>query len=165
VIACREYPELPAGVPIVDAVHPADGPGALCRSEVWHVAPLMKHRQAALSIQSMEASAVAWHHSLERFGAGQLNARFRAAGIAKPGAAEWLGWMAVKCLWEAELRNQPLNSMAFDGHKGRRLYFGANSRNLIQPLYVVPRDASIEDKVLQEWNPPENAEDPPCARS
>jgi hypothetical protein len=143
---------------MVNAIGSADGERAVCGSDVWHVAPLERHKRAAS--QNHSGGAAAWHHDLERFGAQQLNDRFRAAGIEHPAGQEWCGWMAVKCIWESSLRNQPLDRMKFDGHKGRSLFFGAQSHNLVQPIYII-RD----DKVIFEWNPPEPYEDVPCASS
>jgi hypothetical protein len=155
VIACDRWPELMEDVVMIDAVKAADSRGVTCGGNLWHIPPLLRHQRM---IENKAGGAItAWHAELERFGAGQLNARYRAAGIEHPGGQTWCGWMAVKCIWESALRNVAMPELSFDGHKGRRLFFGAQSRNLIQPIYVV-RD----DKVVQEWNPPETIEDVPC---
>lgn len=169
VTACPKPPNLPANLTVIDAANAADAAQIVCRPNVWHIAPLTRHQRLALEAYAAQkkpdgsattSRTAAWHPALERFGAGQLNARFVAAGIQQPGAAEWAGWMAAKCLWESGLRSRGLDDMSFDGHKGRRLYFGARSRNLIQPIYIVG-----EKDVLFEWNPPENVEDVACGAS
>jgi hypothetical protein len=90
--------------------------------------------------------AVAWHPSLERFGAGQLNARFAARFQAGMDEAAWCAWAAVKLVAEAALRGREPTRLGsgllsgarrFDGHKGVPLRFDPASGQLIQPLYVV----------------------------
>jgi hypothetical protein len=160
VVATDNAIEISAGTLVLDAARSGDAPGQHCQQNRWYVPPLLRHQQLALEAQSDPKQASAWHHQLERFGAGQLNARFVAAGIENPDGQHWCGWMAIKCIWESSLRNQPMPELSFDGHKGRRLFFGAQSRNLIQPIYVVRGD-----KVIFEWNPPEDIQDVPCASS
>jgi hypothetical protein len=100
------------------------------------------------------AVAVEWHPALEKFGAEQLNARLVAAG-RRPDADIWAGWMAVKVVAEALLRNThpsldaTLLSLAYDGHKGMPLRFDPQDRHLRQPVYIV----SPEGRVLGTVNP------------
>lgn len=96
---------------------------------------------------------VVWHHSLERFGASQLNDRFRDHAGRPMDSLGWTGWMAMKVLWEATLRARTTDAgalarllvsdrMQFDGHKGVRLSFRPWDHQLRQPLYLVrARDA------------------------
>jgi hypothetical protein len=91
-------------------------------------------------------SQLLWHPSLDRYGARQLNDRFRSRFSKGMDEAAWAAWFAVKVASEAVLRvgSDPralaafvANDLtAFDGHKGRPLRFGSDHR-LIQPLYVV----------------------------
>jgi hypothetical protein len=86
-----------------------------------------------------------WQPTLERFGAGQLNDRFRSAtGTAMTGDA-WLAWFAFKVLAESAMRTDStapaelVRHLAdpathFDGHKGEPLRFG-KGRRLVQPTY------------------------------
>lgn len=76
-----------------------------------------------------------WHASLERYGAAQLNDRFKAAGITADDQA-WLGWFAVKLLWESAVRGRAPGAGTYDGHKGVPLRFNA-AGVLVQPLYEV----------------------------
>jgi hypothetical protein len=123
-----------AGTTIVDVVNPSG-----CDRNTYYLRP---------------ASELAvWHSSLERFGAGQLNARFRAAGMNTIDDQTWLGWFAIKCLWESSARARPLAQMPFDGHKGEALVFN-RARRLIQPLYRLSADKS---RVVEEV-PPRQAE-------
>lgn len=134
-----------------------------CRSDVWraegcernlfHIEASDAMYAGALAARGEDgeipASAVLWHPSLERFGAAQLNDRFRARFGAEMDAAAWAGWVAVKVLWEASLRARTPDSAGlgaylvhyrteFDGHKGWPLSFRDN-RQLRQPLYLVGR--------------------------
>jgi ABC-type branched-subunit amino acid transport system substrate-binding protein len=87
----------------------------------------------------------AWHGSLERFGAGQLNERYRKRFGAEMDGRAWAGWMAVKIVIDAALKAQTtdprileaflVGSARFDGHKGVPLFFEPATRQLMQPLF------------------------------
>jgi hypothetical protein len=105
-----------------------------------------------------------WHESLDRFGAEQLRARYRAHTDAEMTSDAWLGWFSVKLLWEAAARAKTtaaadllasLRSPAarYDGHKGLPLRFNAESE-LEQPFYIVQRSVgSREWKLVAELPP------------
>lgn len=90
--------------------------------------------------------ADAWSPELVRFGAAQLNDRFRArygADAAMRGPA-WAGWFAAKIVVEAALRAQAQDATAlaevlrgarFDGHQGKPLAF-APGGELLPPLHI-----------------------------
>ena len=91
---------------------------------------------------------VLWHHTLEKFGAAQLNARFRAATRAPMDSDAWVAWFSMKILVESALRTRSTDasvldafiaSGAFDGHKGIPLRFDARHQ-LVQPMYAVSRE-------------------------
>jgi ABC-type branched-subunit amino acid transport system substrate-binding protein len=95
---------------------------------------------------------VLWNENLERFGASQVNNRFRAANRIGMDGRAWAGWAAVKIGSEAALRarstaverilaylEQPTSR--FDGHKGWQLGFRPADHQLRQPLYIVVRPA------------------------
>ena len=138
--------DLPAGLPVIDALGSTP---RRCAEQIHHLSPSARMREAA-------PGAVVWHASLFRYGASQLNDRFRAAGV-EPTAGAWAGWFGVKALWESQLRDTPLTKMLFDGHKGRPLTFDPASRALLQPLYQI--DGA---RVTNEWSPPDDFEDLPC---
>ena len=93
-------------------------------------------------------SIVLWSAMLERFGASQINARYRNDyGTGMDGSA-WAGWAAVKFGAEAALRarsTSPARLLAylespttqFDGHKGWPLTFRRSDHQLRQPLYLI----------------------------
>lgn len=126
--------------------------GDACKRNVFHVEASERMYADALAAREDDAArateAVLWHPSLERFGAAQLNDRFRARFGAQMDGAAWAGWMAVKVLWEASLRARTAEgagiraylerqSTQFDGHKGWPLSFRAWDHQLRQPLYLV----------------------------
>jgi ABC transporter substrate binding protein (PQQ-dependent alcohol dehydrogenase system) len=91
---------------------------------------------------------VLWSPALERFGASQLNDRYRTMFKSEMDGGGWAGWMAVKTAAEAALRARSTdprkmlvyleaNSTAFDGHKGWPLTFRRADHQLRQPLYIV----------------------------
>jgi ABC-type branched-subunit amino acid transport system substrate-binding protein len=141
--------------------------GAGCRQAAFHVAPSAAMLADALAQAGVaEGRAVAWDAQLERFGADQLNQRYRARFGGEMDSAAWTGWFAVKVLWESTLRarsTQPVvllrylqgETAQFDGHKGRALSFRAWDHQLRQPLYVsagqgppveVPRSAPASEQ-------------------
>lgn len=93
------------------------------------------------------ARADLWAPTLVRFGAAQLNDRFRArfgSEAAMRGPA-WSGWFAAKAIVETALRarvaadaglTDALLRARFDGHKGTPLSFSPEG-HLLQPLHVV----------------------------
>lgn len=91
---------------------------------------------------------VEWHPSLERYGAGQVNDRYRAATGRGMTAAAWRAWFSMKVLSETALRARDPSRIAerlrdpatrFDGHKGTALRFDSTGA-LVQPVYDVARD-------------------------
>jgi hypothetical protein len=93
-----------------------------------------------------------WQPTLERYGAAQLNDRYRSAtGTPMTGEA-WLGWFAFKALTDSALKlgtpdparlraHLGLPTTHFDGHKGVTLRFDG-ARRLAQPLYAKDRAPS-----------------------
>lgn len=140
-----------AGVLLLDA-RPRSAGAAACAQSHFALGLTDRIAQAAAAaadLQEADAMAtVVWHPSLGRYGAEQLNERFRRRFERGMGGGEWTGWMAMKILTEAALRMDGSGASAlrayllseraaFDGHKGRPLTFRASDRQLIQPLYAV----------------------------
>jgi ABC-type branched-subunit amino acid transport system substrate-binding protein len=131
-----------------------------CRRNSFHVEAtdvmyatgrrLYAHDMNAHSTPSLGQAdtVVLWDQGLERFGASQLNDRYRVAvGSGMDGSA-WAGWAAVKIAAESALRarsTEPARLRAyleapttqFDGHKGWPLSFRPLDHQLRQPLYMV----------------------------
>ena len=91
-----------------------------------------------------KTEVTAWHPSLTRYGASELNDRFARRFAAGMNEGAYLGWVAVKAIVEAELRRssgenlcQAVAALRFDGHKGRALNFDPSTRTLSQPLYTI----------------------------
>ena len=93
-------------------------------------------------------SVVLWGSTLERYGASQINDRYRARYRTGMDGAAWAGWAAVKIAAEAALRTKSTDpaklieylessATSFDGHKGWPLSFRFADHQLRQPLYVV----------------------------
>jgi ABC-type branched-subunit amino acid transport system substrate-binding protein len=102
----------------------------------------------ARSDSGSRESVVLWAQSLERFGASQLNQRYRDKYHVGMDGAAWAGWVAVKIAADAALRAQSTApakllsylespSTQFDGHKGWPLTFRLADHQLRQPLYIV----------------------------
>lgn len=89
-----------------------------------------------------------WHASLERFGAEQLNQRYRRHFNEAMDSDAWMGWFAMKVALDLALHADAASPSAllaqladahasFDGQKGRPLRFAADTHRLVQPLYRV----------------------------
>jgi ABC-type branched-subunit amino acid transport system substrate-binding protein len=140
-----------AGLLVVDArpAHP-EGPA---RRGVFRVGLPETAYQAALtrsagSNGSGDARAVLWDGALYRYGAQQLNDRFRRRFGEPMDGAAWAAWMAIKAIAETLLRAPGAGGTdlsaamhgrraVFDGHKGAPLAFRGPGRTLAQPFYIV----------------------------
>lgn len=135
---------------------------AACRRYTFHVdasdamyrnAALLGRREAvathgAVATASGGDSIALWGSTLERYGASQINDRYRAKYHVGMDDGAWAGWFAVKAVSEAALRarsSAPAQLLAyleapgtnFDGHKGWPLSFRLADHQLRQPLYLV----------------------------
>jgi ABC-type branched-subunit amino acid transport system substrate-binding protein len=154
------------GIPLLTTRSPGDSSDdEPLRPHVFHVASSPRDRRAALARWKAgggEGAEIAdWHASLKRFGAEQLNQRYRERFGSPMEPLAWTSWMAVKAAAEAALRgaytpaelSRRLATFGFDGHKGVRLRFRPADHRLQQPLYVV-----AGGKVLTEVSPEEETE-------
>ena len=119
---------------------------ASCSAPLFHVAPSAAMRRDAARLGG-SPGAVAWLPTLGRYGAEQLNDRYRAATGGAMDERAWSAWVAVKIVAEASLRARSTvpdsiegwlvrDDAQFDGHKGVPLSFRAWDRQLRQPLYL-----------------------------
>jgi hypothetical protein len=117
------------------------------------VVPSPDRSAAPRSLGSKTDSIVLWSSLLERFGASQINDRYREKYETGMDGGAWAGWAAVKFGAEAALRAHSaaprqllsyLESPAtqFDGHKGWPLTFRFSDHQLRQPLYAVLASAT-----------------------
>jgi hypothetical protein len=120
-----------------------------CGNGEFHLLPLLPPMDGAQHPKpesSDRASLVAWNSSLERFGAAQLNERYRKRFGLEMDEYAWAGWMSIKILLDAVLKEGTADRCAlekflitgarFDGHKGVPLFFDPLSRELVQPLFA-----------------------------
>lgn len=132
-------------IPHVDVLTP--GPRAPATSSSGSDAPANDRYTlyVAPADSTKPPDAGAWRHDLVRYGAAQLNDRYRArfGATARMNGPAWAGWFAAKVLVEASLRarndtaaalRDALFSVRFDGHKGVPLHFAPDGV-LEQPLY------------------------------
>jgi ABC-type branched-subunit amino acid transport system substrate-binding protein len=140
--------------------------GARCARSMFHViASATMERRARVEAKKPDDAVVAlWDSSLERYGAAQLNDRYRHATGQPMSSAAWTGWFAVKVIQETIERAQSTVPRAlrdhlekpatgFDGHKGELLTFRPADHQLRQPLYVSSAGDIVElptDSALAE---------------
>lgn len=118
-----------------------------CRPAMYHIAASdsMIRSAATAAGQTGNSTVELWDGSLERYGAAQLNDRFRARFSRPMSSTAWAGWFAMKVAWEATLRSgngtvaDTLNRDSFqiDGHKGAPLSFRKWDHQLRQPVYMI----------------------------
>ena len=91
--------------------------------------------------------AAAWHWTLERYGAPQLNQRFDKLAGRRMGNADWAGWAAVRGIVEAVARAKTTDTdrlrrflvddaFTFDMYKGVAGNFRPWDRQLRQPILL-----------------------------
>jgi ABC-type branched-subunit amino acid transport system substrate-binding protein len=123
---------------------------AACRRYTFHVEAgdsMYANASVRGAASAASTNVVLWAPTLERYGASQINNRFRARYQLSMDGGAWAGWVAVKIAAEAALRVRSANprpiraflenpSTSFDGHKGWPLSFRSSDHQLRQPLYV-----------------------------
>lgn len=96
--------------------------------------------------------AQAWHPQWQRYGATQLNRRFRKWAQRPMQGSDWAAWMAGKAVVAAllhapessvgeQLQNLRQGQIFLDGFKGQRLSFRATDGQLRQPVLLASGDA------------------------
>jgi ABC-type branched-subunit amino acid transport system substrate-binding protein len=133
-----------------------------CGTRLFHVQASRAMYAAALEQGRGRAAGAAraalWSPALERFGASQLNDRFRARFHLPMDGPAWAGWVAVKILWESSLRARTVQPAAlaahleaerteFDGHKGWPLSFRPGDHQHRQPLYLEDAEGALVGEV------------------
>lgn len=161
------------GVAVLNAGCAADELRAVgCVPHLYHIAASEAMQRDAVRLAGARdaSQALMWHESLERYGAGQLNARFVARFDRGMGSDDWAAWMALKVAVESFLRATGAGADAlhdvltsdrtrFDGHKGTALSFRKPDRQLRQPLYIVHGGDTADSTEVIE-SPPRDAVPP-----
>jgi len=134
-------------------------PAAAPAKPAWNVTSSPAFRQQALGRfpDRRDLRVADWHSGLMKFGAEELNVRFRRRFGQPMDERSWHGWMAVKCAVELALRSPTTGSpqeriagLSLDGHKGMLLRFDPRDRHLIQPVYLVDAEGKLVDSVEPE---------------
>ena len=152
-----------AGWLVLNAVDRDDALRHPCREGLLHVIPSSGMLAEALRQKSGSRPpeglrAQAWHASLFRFAARDLNARYRDRFALPMEPEAWAGWAAARAVGEAALRAESgdprrlrryfREELALDGQKGVALRFASDGQ-LWQPVYLV-----AENRVWGEFAPP-----------
>jgi len=134
-------------------------PHGECGDRAFRLLPSNRSAQpstkADTEITTDRLSVVAWHPALERFGAAQLNERYRKRFGTNMDERAWASWLSIKVLLDAALRTGTSDHCTlerfflsatgrFDGHKGVPLFFDPQTRELVQPLYAPRRSGELE---------------------
>ena len=133
--------------------------GAGPEGTAWNVTSSPIFRQQALNRHAdrKDLRAVDWHSGLMKFGAEELNVRFRRRFDQPMDERSWHGWVAVKCAVELALRypggnpKAKIGELRLDGHKGMMLRFDPKDRHLVQPVYLVDAGGKMVEAVEPEW--------------
>ena len=136
---------------MIDLEKRSSGAPNSCAPSAFHLLALLDSAQWAARGQretwARYAGLVAWDPALERFGAAQLNERYRNRFGSEMDENAWAGWMSIKIVVDAALRKGTKDPCAleqfllgtdarFDGHKGVPLFFDPRTRELVQPLFA-----------------------------
>ncbi|HKY98834.1 MAG TPA: hypothetical protein VJL35_13325, partial [Gemmatimonadaceae bacterium] len=115
-----------------------------CSASTFHVEASQAMYDGARALAPDAKRIELWDAALERYGAAQLNDRFKSFSGEKMTGAAWAGWFAVKVVFESYLRGSgdilrwiASDTAQFDGHKGSPLSFRSWDRQLRQPLYAI----------------------------
>jgi hypothetical protein len=110
----------------------------LCSPRTFHIEG-SEAMYASAAREALHAKRIVlWDATLEKYGAAQLNDRFRSFAHAPMTDSAWAGWVAVKIAWEMFLRGKSSpGDLQFDGHKGAPLSFRSWDHQLRQPLYAI----------------------------
>lgn len=133
-----------ATIPFLDIRSLAD-PGDTVEDGRYRLTPT-REQLAEATRGRKDVRAVVWHPRLRRYGAGELNERFEETTGRPMHSDAWSGWLAMKLIVEAALREREIASMRIDGHKGVVLRFD-DRRVLQQPLYLVTTTGGEEKLV------------------
>jgi ABC transporter substrate binding protein (PQQ-dependent alcohol dehydrogenase system) len=86
-----------------------------------------------------------WHASWERYGAPQLNRRFKKSANRWMTSTDWAAWIATKAIIEVALKEPDARNhrralrspdLVLDGFKGARLSFRPWDQQLRQPVFL-----------------------------
>jgi hypothetical protein len=117
---------------------------SFCSASTFHVEASQAMYDGARALAPDAKRIELWDAALERYGAAQLNDRFKSFSGEKMNGAAWAGWFAVKVVFESYLRGSgdilrwiASDTAQFDGHKGSPLSFRSWDRQLRQPLYAI----------------------------
>ena len=143
-------------IPFLNISSIAEPFSRLCTPNLFYIRPhpssLVAAEAAWKAEGRIEAKAVLWHHSFKKYAAAQLNKRYKKNTDRRMNSESWSGWASVKLFSDTLARNGPESeisivnflkkSLAFDGQKGRDLFF--NSYNYLeQPLLVIHDDKIV----------------------
>jgi hypothetical protein len=126
----------------------------------WNVtsSPAFKRQALSRFADRQDLRVSDWHSGLNKFGAEELNVRFRRRFGQVMDERSWHGWVAVKCAVELALRypttgspKDRISSLSLDGHKGMLLRFDPRDRHLVQPVYVIDAQGKLVEQVEPEW--------------
>jgi hypothetical protein len=131
-----------------------------CAPNLFHIRPhlsmLLAAEETWNNSNAKFAEATLWHHTFKKYAAAQLNKRYEKATSLKMDSASWAGWASVKLFSDLLARNVSSteitslwhlkNSLAFDGQKGKDLFFN-NMNYLEQPILLIQ-----DEKIVAEMN-------------
>ncbi len=152
-----ELRQLAAAYPDIPVLNLSNGDDALrraCIPNLLHVIPSQRmladaEAQWRRKHPDATARAQAWHYSMRKFAAAQLNSRFKKAQGQAMDDQAWAGWAAVRLLSDVVAHNQTAKArellrhmhkdLAFDGQKGIDMSFRETGQ-LRQPLLLIEDD-------------------------
>ena len=129
---------------------------SLCAPNLFHIRPHPSALDAAEAAWKPKdgsgIKAVLWHRSFKKYAAAQLNKRYEKNTDRYMTSESWAGWASVKLFSDTLARNGLeseisavhflKNRLAFDGQKGKDLFFD-DLNYLAQPLLLISGDKIV----------------------
>ncbi len=152
-----------SGALVLSASSESDAMRAACRPNVLFTLPSRAMGRRALERApkaATRATAEAWHPSLVKYAARDLNSRYREAFDEPMNSLAWAGWAAARILGEAWTRGAGPDAasvtlylrekLSFDGQKGVAMSFAPNGQ-LEQVMFLV-KDGRVVGEVPRGQN-------------
>ena len=143
-------------IPFLNVSSIAEHFSSLCAPNLFHIRPHPSALDAAEAAwkpkDRSKVKAVLWHRSFKTYAAAQLNKRYEKNTDRYMTSESWAGWASVKLFSDTLARNGLeseisavhflKNRLAFDGQKGKDLFFD-DLNYLAQPLLLISGDKIV----------------------
>lgn len=138
-----------SGLPIFNITERSETLREECHDNLLHVITSDEMLDDAMDQWSngevnSSSKAIGWHHSLKKYAASQLNARYQEKFQEPMSEHAWAGWASIRIISDTIARTENhsrllsiiKNNLKFDGQKGVSMSFRENGQ-LRQPILII----------------------------